>query len=86
MPRISRFFGVLISMNYNDHAPPHFHVRYGGQRATVSIDDLTILAGWLPPRVLGLVVEWAALHREELAESWNRSRQRLPLERVNPLE
>ena len=29
MPEISRFFGMVIAMYYNDHAPPHFHVRYG---------------------------------------------------------
>ena len=33
MPEISRFFGILISINYNDHAPSHFHVRYGGWQA-----------------------------------------------------
>ena len=37
MPEISRFFGIVISMNYDDHNPPHFHVRYGGARATVEI-------------------------------------------------
>jgi hypothetical protein len=33
MPRISEFFGVLIYMYYNDHAPPHFHAEYGGREA-----------------------------------------------------
>ncbi|MDO8476517.1 MAG: DUF4160 domain-containing protein [Candidatus Rokubacteria bacterium] len=32
MPEISRFFGIIIAMFYNDHAPPHFHARYGEQR------------------------------------------------------
>jgi hypothetical protein len=50
-------------LNYNDHPPPHFHVRYAEQKATVVIESLTILEGQLSPRVLGLVVEWAALHR-----------------------
>jgi len=40
MPEISRFFGMIIAMFYDDHAPPHFHVRYGGQRAIVAIDTL----------------------------------------------
>ena len=40
MPAISRFFGIVIAINYNDHPPPHFHVRYGSQKALISIDTL----------------------------------------------
>ncbi len=86
MPEISRFFGVLVSMYYNDHAPPHFHVRYGSQKALISIDRLTVLEGHLSPRVMGLVIEWAALRRTELKQDWERARQDLPLERIDPLE
>jgi hypothetical protein len=86
MPEISRFFGVVIAMYYNDHAPPHFHARYGGQKALISIDKPTILEGGLAPRVLGLVVEWAAMHRMELTENWERSRRDAPLEKIAPLE
>jgi hypothetical protein len=73
-------------MFYNDHPPPHFHVRYGGMRAVVGIEDLVLLEGNLSPRVLGLVVEWAALHRSELLDNWNRARMQSPLYRVEPLE
>lgn len=86
MPEISRFFGIIIAMFYNDHPPPHFHVRYGGQRAVIAIEDLAILEGDLSPRVLGLVVEWAALHRTELLDNWRQARRQLPLSRVQPLE
>jgi hypothetical protein len=57
----SRFLGIVISLYYNDHPPPHFHVRYGDLKAIIDIESLTILYGELTPRVLGLVVEWAAL-------------------------
>ena len=60
MPEISRFFGIIIAMFYDDHAPPHFHVRYGEQKAIITIDTLTISQGWLAPRAHGLVMEWAA--------------------------
>lgn len=86
MPEISRFFGILVSMYYKDHAPPHFHVRYGSQKAIISIDRLTVLEGELSPRVMGLVIEWAALRRTELKQDWERARQELPLERIDPLE
>jgi hypothetical protein len=86
MPEISRFFGIIIAMFYNDHPPPHFHVRYGRSRAVIRISDLALMEGDLSPRVLGLVVEWAALHRQELLDNWNRARLQSPLSRVEPLE
>ena len=66
MPEISRFFGIVIAMFYSDHPPPHFHVRYGSQRAIIDIGTFAVLEGSLAPRVLGLVVEWAAQHQNEL--------------------
>ena len=86
MPEISRFLGIVIAMFYNDHEPPHFHVRYGERRAIVAIDTLVLLEGSLPPRVLGLVMEWAALHKTELTENWRRARRQVPLDAVAPLE
>jgi Domain of unknown function (DUF4160) len=73
-------------MYYNDHAPPHFHVRYGGQRALVDIANLSLLEGSLPPRALGLVIEWAARHRDELQKNWDLARRHAPLKRIDPLE
>lgn len=86
MPEISRFFGIIITMFYNDHAPPHFHVRYGEQRALVAIDALAVVAGRLAPRVLGLVMEWAALHQTELRDNWARAQRREILIPIAPLE
>ena len=86
MPEISRFFGIIIAMFYNDHVPPHFHARYGEQRAIIGIDSLTLLGGRLSPRVLGLVMEWAALHQEELRENWRLARQQAPMTAIAPLE
>lgn len=86
MPEICRFFGIIISLNYNDHPPPHFHVRYAEQRAIVAIDTLALLEGQLSPRVLGLVVEWASVHRQELTEAWYLARDQQPLRRIAPLE
>jgi hypothetical protein len=86
MPEISRFFGIIVAMYYDDHAPPHFHVRYGKHRAIVEIDRVALLAGRLPPRALGLVMEWATLHQEELEENWRRAREQAPLKQIPPLE
>jgi hypothetical protein len=86
VPEISRFFGIIVTMYYNDHPPPHFHVRYGQQKAIIDISSLAILEGNLSPRVLGLVTEWATLHQAELLENWDLARQAQPLEPIEPLE
>ena len=86
MPEISRFFGIVIQMFYNDHEPPHFHVRYSGQKALIAIAPLGLLHGYLSPRALGLVTEWAALHREDLMEDWNLARAEAQLKPIAPLE
>jgi hypothetical protein len=86
MPEISRFFGIIVTMYYNEHSPPHFHVRYGRQKALIDIKTLTLLEGQLKPRTLGLVVEWAALHQVELMHNWNLARQQQALDNIDPLE
>ena len=37
MPTISIFYGIKITMNYNDHLPPHFHAEYQDFEVTVEI-------------------------------------------------
>lgn len=73
-------------MHYGDHAPPHFHAIYGDQEALVSIDNLAILKGRLPPRARGLVVEWAALRQADLREAWGQAARREGLVRIEPLQ
>ena len=85
MPEISRFFGIVIRMYFDDHAPPHFHARYGSHKAAIDISSLTLLRGSLPARARGLVTEWAAMHMDELMEDWELARQRAPLKRIEPL-
>ncbi len=86
MPEISRFFGIVIRMYYNDHQPPHFHAHYGEHQAEINIETFEILNGKLPQRVLGLALEWAALHRDELRADWERARNEQTLEPIAPLE
>src|SRR5580704_14477450 len=68
MPTISAFYGILIRMFFNDHAPPHFHARYGDFEATIDLSTLEVSQGQLPRRALSLVQEWAIIHREELRQ------------------
>lgn len=86
MPEISRFFGIVIKMYFDDHPPPHFHAEYGDHKAIIEIHTLVVIGGYLPPRALGLVIEWAAQHRAELLELWERAARQQPLFKIPPLD
>ena len=85
MPELSRFLGIVISMYFNDHNPPHFHVLYNEYDVEIEIKNLTILGGKLPPRVLGLAMEWAELHKDELLEDWNLIQTTGKFNKIQPL-
>jgi hypothetical protein len=85
MPEISRFYGIVVFLFYDDHNPPHFHVQYGEYKAVIRINDFALMEGYLPPKAMGLVNEWATLHKSELHENWEFSREALPLNKIEPL-
>jgi len=85
MPEISRFFGIVIQMYYDEHLPPHFHALYGGDEAQIGIDPIRVLHGELPPRAISLVIEWAALHQHELMENWRLARYDQKPRKIQPL-
>ena len=86
MPTISEFFGILILMYYSDHAPPHFHARYGNDEVLIQISPLGILKGKLPPRALSLVMEWAQIYQDKLIEDWNYAANNKKLQKIPPLQ
>ncbi len=85
MPQISFFYGIVITMYYRDHEPPHFHAIYGEYQAQIMIETLEPLAGELPTRAERLVREWGGMHRTELEANWANARARLPLDTIEPL-
>ena len=85
MPELSRFYGIVIKMYFDDHAPSHFHAEYAGDEAIVSIETLGVIAGRLQPRALGLVAEWAALHQEDLRKAWLKAKNMEATEKIAPL-
>jgi len=85
MPTISMFYGILIQMFFDDHAPPHFHVRYAEHRAQINIQTLQPIEGNLPPRALALVQEWAKEHQTELQENWTLCAQMQSPKKIAPL-
>ena len=86
MPEISRFYGIIISMYYDDHNPPHFHARYGNDKAVIEIASIRLLEGRIPPRVLGLIVEWTVQHQLELMDNWNTMQKDRPPRKIRPLQ
>ena len=82
MPTISYFLGIAVRMFFNDHDPPHFHVRYQGYRARILIASGEIIDGRLPPTVARLVREWTALRRDALMRNWIVARSDGQLERI----
>ena len=86
MPTISTFYGILIRMFFNDHAPPHFHARYGEFEATIDIATLEVIEGDLPNRAFNLAREWAMIHREELLEDWRLCRENSVPAKIDPLQ
>jgi hypothetical protein len=85
MPRISTFYGIVITMYFRDHNPPHFHAAYGEHAAKVAIATGEVFEGELPRRAARLVREWTELHRAELDEDWTLARTRRPLANIDPL-
>ena len=85
MPKISEFFGISIYVYYREHGAPHFHALYGEEEVLISIEDLSVLNGRLSPRALGLVMEWAVLHKDELRAVWKQAANHQPLDKIAPL-
>ena len=70
MPTISAFFGLIVQMYFDEHNPPHIHVRYQGAKAVFDIKSGNMTAGSLSNRNIRLVQVWIELHRDELLANW----------------
>ena len=86
MPEICRFFGIVIKMFFDEHPPPHFHAIYGEHEVVIDIHALVVIHGYVPPRVLGMVIEWASQQRDELFDLWETAADQQPLYKLPPLE
>ena len=85
MPKISEFFGIKIYIYWDDHHPAHFHAKYAGDDAQMNIETLTVMRGKLPPRAMGLVIEWATLHQKELKKAWEQAVAQKKVGKIEPL-
>ena len=85
MPEISIFYGIRITMHWDEHDPPHFHVEYADYNASVDIVKSQIVRGALPGKQLKLVLAWCEIHKDELMQNWELARDMKPINRINPL-
>ncbi|WP_066456722.1 DUF4160 domain-containing protein [Anaerotruncus rubiinfantis] len=85
MPEISLFYGIRITMFYEDHNPPHFHAEYAENKAIVDILEGKVMRGFLSSKQLRLILAWCEIHRDELMQNWELSKDGKPLNRINPL-
>lgn len=72
-------------MFHDDHNPPHFHVKYAEYKAEIRIQDFGLRRGYLPPKAMTLVIEWAIIHKEELIKEWDYAVREKPLFPIEPL-
>jgi hypothetical protein len=86
VPELCRFFGIVIKMYSDDHPPPHFHAIYSKHEAVIRIDTMAPMAGRLPPRALGLVIEWATRYNHELDEAWRKAKNLESPGKIEPLD
>jgi hypothetical protein len=85
MPEISRFYGLIIYMNFKDHNPPHFHVWFGDYKAIITIQE-GIVKGEMPKRALKMIFEWLEIHQTELMNDWELAQNGEPLNSIEPLK
>ena len=73
MPVLSRFYGIIIRMQFqqSEHNPPHIHAIYGENVAAIDFQEKKIIEGELPKKALELVIEWITIHEKELKEIWD---------------
>jgi hypothetical protein len=85
MPEISRFYGIIIKMYFNEHNPPHFHIEYQDYEAVMNIETGEVI-GNMSRRALNLVYDWLDQNKEALLENWKRIEERKPLNKIKPLD
>lgn len=88
MPEISRFYGIVVKMIFNDnerHHKPHIHVYYGEDEASVALDG-EVLEGKLPLKQYRILVGWMSIHEDELYAAWNNAVRNMPFDKIMPLK
>lgn len=84
MPEISRFYGIVISLFWKDHNPPHVHFTYGDYECSISVID-RVVDGQAPAKVIAKVNSWIDLHEQEILSLWEKAQSGESIGKVPPL-
>lgn len=87
MPIISQFYGIIVSMYFNDskkHNLPHIHVRYNEFKASYDF-DANLIKGELPNKKSKLIEAWIIIHKEELITLWRLIEEEGRIFKIKPL-
>jgi hypothetical protein len=85
MPEISRFFGIIIRMYFEDHNPPHIHVEYSGKKAVIDFNGNILKGGLESKTATKLIRDWIDLHISELEKDWELAAANQPIDKIPPL-
>lgn len=86
MPIISKFFGIIIRMFYDEHNPPHFHAEYQGNKAVFDLNGNMLKGDLKSKTARKLVREWVDLYSDEIAKNWELSIKGQELRKIDPLD
>lgn len=84
MPTLSMFYGIIISMYFDDHNPPHFHASYQDDEAIFALDG-TFRSGAMPAKQEALIKAWAQIHEDELNANWELASRKEAVYKIEPL-
>lgn len=82
MTEVSRFLGISIHFCQDLNTNAHFHASYESHNAVIDAQNFAIFSGSLPPRVAGLVIEWASKNQAALKDNWELHKAGSP---INPM-
>jgi hypothetical protein len=86
MPEISRFFGIIIRMFFDEHDPPHLHAEYHGDKAVFDFNGNVVKGTLNSKTATRLVREWIDLRLDELREDWELAKAGKEVKKIAPLE
>ncbi len=86
MPEISRFFGIIIRMFFDEHNPPHFHAEYQGNKAVFDLNGNITRGNLVSRTAVRLVREWIDIHSNELREDWELAQAGKEIKKIAPLD
>ncbi len=86
MPELSRFFGIVIRMFFEEHNPPHIHAEHQGNKAVFDLDGNITRGNMKSRTAIKLVREWIDLHVLELRDDWDLAQAGKDLHKIDPLD